>query len=329
MKTGPVSLDDLSRRVRCAAAGPPAGCRATASTSIRTNVLVRHMLAGGLTRLLYGGNAFLYHVTRESSSRCSAGWRSMPDDVWAIPSIGPVLWPRASIRRGCVSTVRFPTVMLLPCGDPRDAAGLERGISEIADAAGVPLVVYREGRRQLRPRSGSPAWTRWRGSSTSARSSAPSSTPSCGRTRRTIRISTRLLARVDRRRVISGMGERPAVVHLRHRRLPGFTTGSGCVAPALSQSVFEAASNGRLDGGRRRPRADFLPLEDVRDALGPGARAARRGRRGRPRRRPGRFLRSSASWTDGQRAEVRASGPALAERRVALPARSARVSQRR
>ena len=51
-----------------------------------------------------------------------------------------------------------------------------------------------------------------------------------------------LLARVDRKFVISGIGERPAVVHLEQWGLPGFTTGSGCVAPALSQSVFDACT---------------------------------------------------------------------------------------
>ena len=77
-----------------------------------------------------------------------------------------------------------------------------------------------------------------------------------------------LLARVDRSVVISGIGERPAVVHVEQWGLPGFTTGSGCVAPALSQRVFDACVRRRL---RRRPpgaRA-FLPLEDLRDAWGP------------------------------------------------------------
>ena len=58
-----------------------------------------------------------------------------------------------------------------------------------------------------------------------------------------------LLERVDRRFVISGMGERPAVAHLEGLDLPGFTTGSGCLAPALSQALFAACGRERLDGG--------------------------------------------------------------------------------
>ena len=37
---------------------------------------------------------------------------------------------------------QFRTVMHLPCGDPRDPAGLEAGIREIADATGMPLILY-------------------------------------------------------------------------------------------------------------------------------------------------------------------------------------------
>ena len=77
-----------------------------------------------------------------------------------------------------------------------------------------------------------------------------------------------LLARVERPRVASGIGERPAVVHLRDWKLSGFTTGSGCVAPALSQRLFEAAQAGRWDEAESI-RARFLPLEDCRDAWNP------------------------------------------------------------
>jgi dihydrodipicolinate synthase/N-acetylneuraminate lyase len=77
-----------------------------------------------------------------------------------------------------------------------------------------------------------------------------------------------LLERVDRRLVISGIGERPAIVHMRDFGLPGFTTGSGCLAPRLSNAVWEACT--RQDW----PKADevrvrFLPHEDKRDAWGP------------------------------------------------------------
>jgi dihydrodipicolinate synthase/N-acetylneuraminate lyase len=68
--------------------------------------------------------------------------------------------------------------------------------------------------------------------------------------------------------VITGMGERPAIVHLRDFQLGGMTTGSGCIAPRRCSDLFAACRRedwARADG----LRADFMPLEDLRDAWGP------------------------------------------------------------
>ena len=77
-----------------------------------------------------------------------------------------------------------------------------------------------------------------------------------------------LLKRVPHERVISGMGERPAVVHLREWKLAGFTTGSGCIAPRMSRAILDACRDGKFqDAETLRDR--FLPLEDLRDAWNP------------------------------------------------------------
>jgi dihydrodipicolinate synthase/N-acetylneuraminate lyase len=77
-----------------------------------------------------------------------------------------------------------------------------------------------------------------------------------------------LLKRVDRRKVISGIGERPAVAHLRHWKLAGFTTGSGCLAPSLSAAVYSACR--AADYGRAQQLCSrFMDLEDLRDEWGP------------------------------------------------------------
>jgi 4-hydroxy-tetrahydrodipicolinate synthase len=264
MKTSPVTLDDL----RGVFVVPPLARRSDAPRSIdleQNDLLVRHMLAGGLTRLLYGGNAFLYHVVRDEFEALIGWLAGLSGETWAIPSIGPS-FGHAVDQAKLASAHRFPTMMLLPCSDPRDAAGLERGISEIADAAGVPLIVYLKDEDNF-------------GKNREAGLDAVARLVNAGTVVAIKYAVVRpdplddpyldgLLARVDRRRVISGMGERPAVAHLRHRGLPGFTTGSGCLAPSLSQSIFEAASRGDW-ASADQTRAGFLPLEDIRDAWGP------------------------------------------------------------
>ena len=55
----------------------------------------------------------------------------------------------------------FPLVMMLPCGDPRDAAGLEAGIRDFADAAGMPVMAYLKDEGNFGPTT-KRAWTRWR-----------------------------------------------------------------------------------------------------------------------------------------------------------------------
>ena len=77
-----------------------------------------------------------------------------------------------------------------------------------------------------------------------------------------------LLARVDKKLVVSGIGERPAILHTRDFGLPGFTTGSGCLAPSLTSALFEACARGAWNEAEAL-RALFLPLEDRRDAGGP------------------------------------------------------------
>lgn len=264
MKTSPVSLEDLAGVF----AVPPLARTDSATRTlspVENERVVGHIVSGGITRLLYGGNAFLYHVTLPEFEALVSWLADLPDRVWAIPSLGPS-FGRAMDQAHLVANQRFPTAMLLPCSDPRDAAGIERGVREVADATGVPLILYLKdeenfGRDRL---AGLDAVARLMHDGTviaikyAVVRSDPSDDP----------YLDALLERVDRRRVVSGMGERPAIVHLRDRGLPGFTTGSGCVAPALSQSILDAAARGDW-GAAESARAEFMPLEDVRDAWGP------------------------------------------------------------
>lgn len=224
-----------------------------------------HIHRGGVTRLLYGGNAFLYHITLDDYAELLGWMASAPDPLWMIPSLGPS-FGRALDQAGLVRSFPFPTAMLLPCADPRDAEGLEAGAREIAQRAGVPLVLYLKDRDN---------WGRDEARGLDAVGRLVADGVACAIKYAVVREDPAvdpyleaLLQRVDLKHVISGIGERPAVVHLEQWKLTGFTTGSGCVAPVLSQAIFESCQRGDYDTARAL-RSVFLPLEDRRDEWGP------------------------------------------------------------
>jgi dihydrodipicolinate synthase/N-acetylneuraminate lyase len=77
-----------------------------------------------------------------------------------------------------------------------------------------------------------------------------------------------LVQEVDRTIVFSGIGERPAVIHLRDFELGGFTSGSVCVGPNGSTHILAALKRGDWDGAEKL-RANYIPLEDLRDGYSP------------------------------------------------------------
>lgn len=245
---------------------PPLARTASGSIDFAQNeAILQHIRRGGIRRLIYGGNAFLYHVRMFDFEELLEWVAGIDDDFWIIPSVGPS-YGRAMDCAVALKKYGFPCVMVLPCADPRDVSGLERGYREISSAAETKLVLYIKDEANL-------GEDKQRGLDTVARlvndnvcvgvkyavvRSDPTQDP----------YLESLLTRVDRKFVISGIGERPAVAHLRDWKLPGFTTGSGCIAPHLSQTLFDTCTRGDFESAEDL-RAKFLPLEDLRDAWGP------------------------------------------------------------
>ena len=264
MKTNSISPEDL-RRVF---AVPPLARRRDASRSLdlaQNDLIVRHIVSGGITRLIYGGNAFLYHITLAEYEGVLEWLAGLSDQLWIIPSIGPS-YGRAMDQAKLLRKFQFPCAMVLPCSDPSDAAGLERGYREIAEATDAALIIYLKDERNFgaNQESGLDAMARLLddGVCIGIKYAVVRDDPS-----RDAYLEA-LLRRVDRKFVISGIGERPAVVHLRDWKLPGFTTGSGCIAPRLSRMLFEACARQGFDQAEAL-RAEFISLEDLRDQWGP------------------------------------------------------------
>jgi dihydrodipicolinate synthase/N-acetylneuraminate lyase len=228
--------------------------------------VVRHIASGGITRFLYGGNAFLYHISLRDYAALLEWMASYTEpDFWMIPSFGPS-FGRAQDQAELLSKYKFPTSMLLPCADPRDAAGLERGIRELADAVGTPLVLYLKEEHNFGANKeagldvvarlvndGLCSWIKY---------AVVRQDPSQDA------YLDALLQRVPRELVVSGIGERPAIVHLRDFGLAGFTTGTGCLQPRMSQQILEACLAKDWVTAESL-REHFIPHEDLRDAWNP------------------------------------------------------------
>jgi dihydrodipicolinate synthase/N-acetylneuraminate lyase len=228
--------------------------------------IVRHIAKGGITRFIYGGNAFLYHLTLDEYEQLLAWQAAIKEDgLWFIPSAGPS-YGRLMDQAKLLRRFAVPCVMTLPCGDPRDAAGLEVGLREFAHAADTRLMLYLKAETNmgadLMAGLDTVAQLVDEGICIAIKYAVVREDPSQDR------YLDQLLKRVERRKVISGIGERPAINHLRQWGLPGFTTGSGCLAPALSGAVFSACRAGDY-AEAERVRSRFLDLEDLRDAWGP------------------------------------------------------------
>lgn len=264
MKTSPVTIDDLHGVFPV----PPLARRRDERRTIdfeQNRRIVDHLVAGGMTRFLYGGNAFLYHITLGEYEEL-LGWLSeFPGELWPIPSLGPS-FGRAIDQAALLRRHRFPCAMMLPCADPRDAAGLERGLREVAQAAGLPLILYLKDLNNFGTNleagldvvarlvdEGLCVWIKYAVVREDPREDG---------------YLRGLLERVDRKHVISGIGERPAIVHLRDWGLPGFTTGSGCIAPNLSNAILTACRKQDYVAAEKT-RESFMPLEDLRDAWHP------------------------------------------------------------
>ena len=88
MKTTSISFEDL----RGVFAVPPLARQQNSDRSLdfeQNDLIVKHIKRGGITRLIYGGNAFLYHITLSDFEELLPWLADLDDELWVIPSIGP------------------------------------------------------------------------------------------------------------------------------------------------------------------------------------------------------------------------------------------------
>jgi dihydrodipicolinate synthase/N-acetylneuraminate lyase len=240
---------------------PPLARNADYSLAEAENTkIIRHIEAGGVRALLYGGNANFYHLPlAELDGVLSHLTRAAGPDTLVIPSAGPAYGlsiDQAKIYRNH----KFPTVMLLPQVGITTSQGVADGVRRFVEAAGVPALLYIKHDGYIEPKDVKPLAEKKLISGIKYATVRTDSTVDP--------YLTQLTEHVDPRLIISGIGEQPAIIHLRDFKLGGFTSGCVCVAPKLSHQML-AALRKRDYSEAERLRRIFMPLEDLRNEINP------------------------------------------------------------
>ncbi len=256
MKTSALHLDEFAHSVL---AVPPLARDADLRIDTQQNSkLIRHIEAGGQRILLYGGNANLYHTAvSEYAQLLDMLAANSADTTRVIPSIGPdfgKMMDQARVLRGS----GYQTAMVLPMQGVTSAQGVVDGISRFVDAADIPVTLYLKSESYIDIESlgklvddGRVAVVKY-----AVVRDDPANDP----------YLRQLVERISARRLVSGMGERPAPVHLTQFGLSSFTTGCGCIAPRACMMLLLALKRG--DALAWKPLYDgFMPLENLRESV--------------------------------------------------------------
>jgi dihydrodipicolinate synthase/N-acetylneuraminate lyase len=258
MKTTPITKSDLERSV---IAVPPLARNADFSLNKAANVaLIKHLESGGVKNIMYGGNANFYHAPlAEYAGLLDFLAESVGADTWVLPSVGPD-FGKMMEQAKVIKASPYPTAMLLPMTFPYTDAGLATGIRHVTDAMGKKAVVYIKSANYLKPET--VARLCEEGRVASIKYAAVMENPSVDP------YLTELVKVVNRDLLVSGIGERPAIVHLRDFGLTGFTSGSVCVGPRGSMELLSLIKQKKY-AEAEIIRARYMPLEDCRDGISP------------------------------------------------------------
>jgi len=258
MKTTPVTFEDLQSSV---IAVPPLCRNKDLSLSKSQNSrLIKHMYKGGIRTLLYGGNANLYNIAiSEYHSMLRMLQELAPQDMWIVPSVGP-MYGTAMDQAKILTEFAFPTAMLLPTLFPSKPAGVATAVRHFVEKSGIKAVLYIKDAGYITPElaaelvdDGVISWIKY-----AIVEPDPKKDP----------YLKKLLKLVDPNIVISGIGEQPAIIHMRDFGVAGFTAGCVCVAPSRSTAMLNAILK-KDYATAETIREEFVALEDLRNAHSP------------------------------------------------------------
>ena len=222
--------------------------------------IMRHLEAGGVRTLLYGGNAMFYHIgLGEYAETLAMLQEHAGGDTTVVPSVGPAYGPSMD-QAAILRDFDFPTAMVLPARDIATPAGCATGIRKLAEFYGKPIVLYIKFEGYLEPEDakslvedGIVNWIKY-----AIVREDPGQDD----------YLSKLVDCVDRSIIVSGIGEQPAITHINRFGVQSFTSGCVCVAPGLSMKMLQALKAGNLEGAESI-RQTFKPLEDLRNNINP------------------------------------------------------------
>lgn len=258
MKTSAVTSADLRASV---IAVPPMPRHADGAVSIEGNRRVLdHLRAGHVTTFMYGGNANFYNLGVGELGRVLDAITPLlaPRD-WLVPSVGAD-YGKAAEQIDLLRERDFPTAMVLPLRFPATPAGAASGIGKLAVRYGKPVIAYVKDEGYID--NAELAALVKDGAVCAVKYAIVRDDP------KRDAVLADLVQKMGADLIISGIGERPVIDHFRAFGLRAFTSGSTCVAPALSNRIREAL-HANDDALAAATRELFIPLEDARDRYSP------------------------------------------------------------
>jgi dihydrodipicolinate synthase/N-acetylneuraminate lyase len=222
--------------------------------------IVRHLEAGGVSMLLYGGNANLYNIRYTEYARLLEILEEIAGEHTAvIPSVGPA-YGLMMDQADLLKSTKFPTVMVLPTKAIMTEPGLMTGFRRFVETIGRPAVLYIKEEGYISP-EGAAELVR-DGLVSFIKYAIVQQDPGQDD------YLSRLVTMVDPNLICSGIGEQPALVHMTRFQLNGYTSGCVCINPALSQEMLKAILQKNYDRAEAIRRI-FLPLETLRNEINP------------------------------------------------------------
>jgi dihydrodipicolinate synthase/N-acetylneuraminate lyase len=239
---------------------PPIALNADYSVNVAANkAIIKHIEAGGVSILLYGGNANLYHFGLDDyRAAMEAIKAAAAPRTHLITSIGPD-FGKAMAQAPIARELGFKNVMVLPTNFPADPAGVATGVRKIADSFGSGVVLYLKRENYVDPDElaklideKAVSFVKYAVEKTDAAQDP---------------YMDAVLAAIGTAHLASGMGETPIHDHLGVRKLTTYTSGAVCIAPAAASELLALYKSGRSAEALELSKP-FLNFEKVRLDLG-------------------------------------------------------------